>query len=163
MGKKQEIILKTKKLYVMKSNLPDAGFGLFTFFPIKKGESLGPYKGKLLTMEQCYEERYFHLWSHMLDLTNIDGIEPYVAIHPPETMILRYINHAPGSVDGKKIGGKWGVNVEFSRMDAYPYIEILAIKDIDANSELFLNYGPGFSKKFLNNPKLKKFYLSKVR
>ena len=45
MGKKVEILFKSKSLYVMKSNLPDAGLGLFALRSFKKGESL------VLTME----------------------------------------------------------------------------------------------------------------
>ncbi len=162
MGKNSEILFKSKSLYVKKSNLPDAGLGLFAGMPFKRGESLGPYIGKLLTMEECNRETYLPLWGHMLDMTNIEGIEPYVALHPSKTMILRFINHAPGSVDGKKIKGKLGVNVEFSKMDKHPYIEILAIKDIAKDSEIYLNYGPGFSKLFLQNSKLKNYYLKQI-
>jgi hypothetical protein len=159
MGKNNEILHKTKSLYVKKSNLPDAGLGLFALKPFKRGESLGPYNGKLLTMDECNKESYLPLWGHMLDMTNIEGIEPYVALHPSKTMILRFINHAPGSVDGIRIKGKLGVNVEFSKIDIHPFIEIRATKDIPKDSEIYLNYGPGFSKLFLQNPNLKKFYL----
>lgn len=159
MGKNSEILFKSKSLYVKKSNLPDAGLGLFAGIPFKRGESLGPYNGKLLTMEECNKERYLPLWGHMLDMTNIEGIEPYVALHPSKSMILRFINHAPGSVDGKKIKGKLGVNVEFSKIDIHPFIEIRATKDILKDAEIYLNYGPGFSKLFLQNSNLKKFYL----
>jgi SET domain-containing protein len=162
MKKNSEILFKSKSLYVKKSNLPDAGLGLFALKPFKKGDSLGPYIGKLLTMEECNRETYLPLWGHMLDMTNIEGIEPYVALHPSKIMILRFINHAPGSVDGKKIKGKLGVNVEFSKMDKHPYIEILAIKDIAKDSEIYLNYGPGFSKLFLQNSKLKNYYLKQI-
>jgi hypothetical protein len=162
MKKNSEIFFKTKSLYVKKSNLPDAGLGLFARKPFKKGESLGPYNGKLLTMEECHKESYLPLWGHMLDMTNIEGIEPYVALHPSKTMILRFINHAPGSVDGKKVKGRLGVNVEFSRIDKHPFIEILAIKDIPGDSEIYLNYGPGFSKLFLQNSKLKTYYLKQI-
>ena len=162
MKKNSEVLFKSKSLYVKKSNLPDAGLGLFALIPFKRGESLGPYNGKLLTMEECNRENYLPLWGHMLDMTNIEGIEPYVALHPSKTMILRFINHAPGSVDGKKIKGKLGVNVEFSKMDKHPYIEILAIKDIAKDSEIYLNYGPGFSKLFLQNSKLKNYYLKQI-
>lgn len=163
MGKSGTIILKNKKLYVKKSNLPGAGYGLFTYLPIKKGESLGPYMGKLLTMEECHEDKYLPLWSHMLDMTNIEGIEPYVALHPPKNMILRYINHAPQSVNGIKIRGKHSVNVEFKQIPNFPYIEIISIKDIPAHNEIFLNYGPGFSKKFLQNASLKNYYLKTLK
>ena len=162
MSDKNKILFKTKKLYVMKSQLPEAGLGLYTYFQIKKGESLGGYKGKLLTLEECKQEKYLPLWGHMLDLSNIEKIYPYVAIHPSKNMVLRYINHAPDTVDGKKVKGKWAVNVFFSEIEEFPYIEIVAKRDIDANSEIFLNYGPGFSNLFLKNQKLRNFYLSKM-
>ncbi len=158
MGKKEEILLKSKTLYVKKSNLPDAGMGLFALKSFKKGESLGPYNGKLLTMDECNQEKYLPLWGHMLDMTNIEGIEPYVALHPSKTMILRYINHAPNTIDGRKIKPELRVNVEFSKIDNHPYIEIKTIRDIPKDAEIYLNYGPGFSKMFLKNEKLRAFY-----
>jgi SET domain-containing protein len=162
MGKKIEILFKSKALYVKNSNLPDAGLGLFALKAFKKGESLGPYNGKLLTMKECEEEKYLPLWGHMLDMTNIEGIEPYVALHPSKTMILRFINHAPNTIDGKKLRPEHRVNVEFSKIETHPYIEIKAIKDIDKDSEIYLNYGPGFSKLFLQNEKLRNFYLKRT-
>jgi uncharacterized protein len=162
MKENRKVLLKSKTLYVKKSNLPDAGMGLFAGKTFKKGESLGAYKGKLLTMEECLRESYLPLWGHMLDMTNIEGIEPYVALHPSKTMILRFINHAPGSVDGVKIKGKLGVNVEFSKIDIHPYIEIKTTKEISKDSEIYLNYGPGFSKMFLQNQKLKDYYFKHI-
>ena len=113
-------------------------------------------------MEECKQEKYLPLWSHMLDMTNIDGIEPYVALHPSKTMILRFINHAPNSINGKKLNPKHRVNVEFSKIEIHPYIEIKTIKDIAKDSEIYLNYGPGFSRMFLRNEKLRNFYLKGI-
>ena len=162
MGKKEEILFKSKSLYVKKSNLPEAGLGLFALKSFTKGESLGPYNGKLLTMDQCKEEKYLPLWGHMLDMTNIEGIEPYVALHPSKTMILRFINHAPNMIDGKKLKLENRVNVEFSKIDVHPYIEIKALRDIPKDAEIYLNYGPGFSKMFLKNERLRNFYLKSI-
>ncbi len=47
---------------------------------------------------------------------------------------------------------------EFSKIDNHPYIEIKTIRDIPKDAEIYLNYGPGFSKMFLQNEKLRAFY-----
>lgn len=158
MSKKDKIIFQTKDFIVKKSLLPEAGLGLFANRDFKKGESLGPYKGKLLTMEECYKEKYLPYWSHMLDIEHLKKGK-YVAIHPPKRMLLRYINHAPSKVNGKKVKGKKAINVEFSEIPDPPYIEIVTIKEVKKGDEFYLYYGPGFSKSYLNNPKLKEFYL----
>lgn len=158
MSKKKGVVFQTKDFIVKKSLLPGAGLGLFANRDFKKGESLGPYKGKLLTMKECYMEKYLPHWSHMLDIEHL-GKGNYVAIHPPKNMLLRYINHAPTQVNGKKIKGKKSINVAFSEISEPPYIEIVAIKNIEKGDEFFLYYGPGFSRSYLNNPKLREFYL----
>ncbi len=159
MSKKNGIILQNKDFIVKKSLLPEAGLGLFANRNFKKGESLGSYKGKLLTMEECYMKKYLPHWSHMLDIEQL-GKEKYVAVHPPKNMFLRYINHAPTQVNGKKVKGKKSINVKFSEIPDPPYIEIVTIKDVQKGDEFYLYYGPGFSQSYLNNPKLKAFYLS---
>lgn len=158
MNKKNGIIFQTKDFIVKKSLLPGAGLGLFANRDFKKGESLGAYKGKLLTMDECYTEKYLPHWSHMLDIEHL-GKGKYVAIHPPKNMLLRYINHAPTQVNGKKIRGKKAINVEFHEIPEPPYIEIITIKDVQKGDEFYLYYGPGFSQLYLSNPKLKDFYL----
>ena len=157
--KKEKPLYQTKDFTVRRSQVPNAGYGLYVNRPFQKGESLGPYKGKLLTMEECNQDKYLPLWGHMLDMTGIEGIEPYVALHPSISMVLRYINHAPTSLNGKKISGKKSINVEFNQIDRHPYIEIRAIRDIESGDEVFLNYGKGFTNMFMRmNKDLKNFY-----
>ncbi len=155
--KDKNVLIETKDFIVKKSILPGAGMGLFANRNFKKGESLGPYKGRLLTMEQC--EKIREAWGHMLDMTMIEGIEPYVALHPSEKMPLRFINHAPVTVEKKKIKGKKAINVEFNRIPELPYIEIRTTKAVAKGEEFYLYYGAGFSQMFLQNQKLKEFYL----
>lgn len=160
MKKKNETsFMETKDFIVKESHLPDAGLGLFAKRSFKKGESLGPYKGQLLTMEECKKENLIPLWGHMIDIEHIKKAKPFVAIHPSKKMALRYINHAPSTVDGKKIKGKKGINVEFNEISEPPYIEIITTKEVEKGDEFYLYYGPGFSQMFLKNKKLKEYYL----
>jgi len=157
--KKEEIFLATKDFIVKKSLLPDAGLGLFANRTFQKGESLGPYKGQLLTMEECYKPSLVSLWGYMIDIEHIERAAPFVAVYPSKKMPLRYINHAPVKVKGKKIKGKKSINVEFKEISKPPYIEIVTTKEVKAGDEFYLYYGPGFSQMFLRNPKLKEYYL----
>jgi hypothetical protein len=157
--KTENVFLETKDFIVKKSHLPDAGLGLFAKRTFHKGESLGPYKGQLLTMDECHKESLLPLWGHMIDIEHIAKAKPFVAIHPSQKMVLRYINHAPGTVDGKKVKGKKALNVEFGEIPQPPFIEILATRLIEPGDEIYLYYGPGFSQMFLKNQKLKEFYL----
>ncbi|MCB1176271.1 MAG: hypothetical protein KDK36_01715 [Leptospiraceae bacterium] len=158
--KNSKILLQTKDFIVKPSKLPGAGMGLFANRDFKKGESLGPYKGKLLTLKEC--DKYEELWGHMIDITMIDGVKPYAAIHPSESMPLRFINHAPITVNKIKIKGKNSINVEFNEINKKPFIEVRAIKGIAKGDEFYLYYGSGFSQMFLQNPKLKAYYLKEL-
>lgn len=150
-----KIVYKSKDFVVKKSNVPDAGLGLFANRNFKKGEILGDYKGKLLTLAEC--DRYKDQ-SHMLDITGIKNVK-YAAIQPGKKMLLRYINHAPSTVDGKKVKGKKRHNVQFLNLEIYPYVKIQAILNIENGDEIYLNYGTYFTKLFLKNDKIKKFFL----
>ncbi|MCP5495240.1 MAG: SET domain-containing protein-lysine N-methyltransferase [Leptospiraceae bacterium] len=147
-------IYTTKNFFVQKSNIPESGLGLFANRQFKKDEILGDYKGKLLTLEDCdnYKDQ-----SHMVDITELKNIK-YAAIQPGKKMLLRYINHAPSTVNGKRVKGKKAHNVKFKNLEEYPYVQIQAIKDIDKNDEIYLNYGASFSKLFLRNDKIRDFY-----
>jgi hypothetical protein len=154
-----EIPYKTKLFTVKKSTIPNSGVGLFANKKFLKGESLGPYGGKLLTEVECNKEKYAPYLGHMVDLTNIENAKPFVAIHPPPKMVLRYINHSPKMINGKKITGKKSTNVRFSTMDKKPFIEMICTRDIEVGDEIFLNYGRGFTQMFLSmNKDLLKFY-----
>ncbi|MDX1961465.1 MAG: SET domain-containing protein-lysine N-methyltransferase [Leptospiraceae bacterium] len=151
--------IENKNFIVKKSLIPNAGLGLFTKRKFKKGESLGKYDGELLTEEEC--DRRYSEQDHVLDLSNAKrNLFPKVYLYPPKKMLLRYINHAPVSIDGKKIRGKKSYNVDFNEIDEYPYVEIIAIKDIEVGDEIYLTYGAYFTKQYVSgNEKAKKFYV----
>lgn len=149
--------LEDKKFIVKKSLLPGAGLGLFAKKDFKKEEVLGNYDGVLLTEKDCES---YDTYAHMLDITMLDTVpKQYVALHPPEKMLLRYINHSPVTVDGKRVRGKKAYNVEFREIDHHPFIQVVAVRDIEAGDEIYLTYGTYFTKLFLQNKKLKEYYL----
>lgn len=150
-----DIKYKNKHFFVKESKIPGAGMGLFANREFSKGEELGIYKGKLLTIEEC--DRYEN-WDHMLDITDR---HPYVSLYPAKNMLLRYINHSPAKIKGFQVPHHKSPNVKFAEFDSPPFVKIIATKDIARNQEIYLNYGSFYTNLFLrNNEKLLNYYIS---
>ena len=95
--------------------------------------------------------------SHMLDITGLE-VKGYAYIHPDKKMLLGYINHSPATVDRKRVSGKKAFNVEFLEKKTSPYIQIQAVKRIEAGDEIYLNYGSYFTRLYVSTEKAKNFY-----
>lgn len=159
MKQNTEPLFKSKDFIVKKSNIPNAGYGLFANRSFRDGEVLGIYRGKLISAEEGekLEDKGVDC-SHMLDISGLDVEGGYTYIHPNRKMLLGYINHAPATIDRKKIYGKKAYNVIFDEINIPPYIQITAIKDIDKGDEIYLNYGAYFTRLYLKSEKAKNFY-----
>jgi len=118
-------------LKVKKSSLPNAGKGLFTTTPIKKGERVIEYLGEIIDWKE-YERRverdedgylFFINKKHCID-----------AFNTPEHL-ARYANDAEGLSKVKGLKN----NAEYQIVDKNKCF-IVAKKDIEKNSEIFVSY-----------------------
>jgi SET domain-containing protein len=120
-------------LFVQESLIPNAGMGLFTDAPIKKGEIVIEYTGEQLTWAECEKRNdaqegvngYFFFVSKKICID---------AQNTPESL-GRYANDAQGY---KKVDGLRN-NAEYQIIKKKPYI--VAKRNIKAGEEIFVSYG----------------------
>lgn len=156
-------LYQSKDFTVKNSNIPGAGFGLFANRDFEKGETLGEYKGKLITKEEgdkC-EKRGIDC-SHMLDIIGLN-VPPYSYIHPNKKMLLGYINHAPKKINGLKVEFKKSPNVILQNIEKPPYVIVISIRKIEKGDEIYLNYGSYFTKQFLKIEGIKDFFITPIK
>ncbi|MCB0493415.1 MAG: SET domain-containing protein [Cyclobacteriaceae bacterium] len=139
--------LLEKQLYVKKSTLPGAGKGLFTKKKIKKGTRIVEYKGEILTwkeVQKLADDRNGYVF-YINSKQCIDAWNYKKALG-------RYANDAKGigRVKGIKTNSEYVVGNGKKKC----YIE--AIKDIPANSEIFVEYGKEYWKVVRDNLKIDK-------
>lgn len=117
-------------LLVKKSQLPNAGKGLFTSRPIKKGEKIIEYKGEIIDWKE-YEKRvaedkdgylFFINKKHCID-----------AFATPQHK-ARYANDAAGLSRVKGLRN----NANYDIFDNKCFI--VASRNIEAGEEIFVNY-----------------------
>lgn len=122
--------LKKEKFIVKASQLPNAGKGLFTTVPIKKGEKVIEYKGEIINWPE-YEKRVAE---------NKDGYLFYISdkrcidAFPTPEHIARLANDAHGLIRVK--GLRNNCNYEIFGNKCF----IVAEKNIKAGEEIFVNY-----------------------
>lgn len=123
-------------LKVKKSQLPNAGKGLFTTHAIKKGEVVCEYEGEHLTWKECEERNqalpgkgayYFYINSKNC----VDAQYTLWAIG-------RYANDAAGLSRVKGLRN----NCKYDIKKGIPYI--VATRNIKAGEEIFVAYGKDY-------------------
>jgi SET domain-containing protein len=120
-------------LVVRKSRIPNAGRGLFTTSPIRKGDVIVEYLGDKLTWKQVLKRYKANLDDvrYVFCITDDNCIDA----KPRKEELAQYANDANGG--GK--GGPFKNNCEYHIKKKRPYI--VAIKNIPANSEILVDYG----------------------
>lgn len=120
-------------LEIKKSQIPNAGMGLYTHQLIKRGEVVVEYKGEVITWAQCQKrndalEGVGAYYFYISDRKCVD------ALHTPEAL-ARYANDAAGIV---RIEG-YRNNARFEVIKGKPYI--VASRNIKPGEEVFVSYG----------------------
>jgi len=139
-----------KNLEIRTSRIPHAGNGVFTKVAIPKGADLGAYTGEFLTDEEYQRRLIADRWQYMMGLldcakphtggiTTIDGINGNV---------FTRMNYAPAEFQ----------NVRFEKICEAPFVRIIALRDIAAGEELWVDYGPRYIYDFMNDPAVIKFF-----
>jgi len=122
-------------LRVRPSHITIAGVGLFTDSPIKKGDVVAKYTGKILTDKQVSRMNSTAESSRYLFFVRpnrtIDGYNDHRSL-------IRYINDASGPI---KVRGLRN-NCKFEIREDWPYV--IATRNIRANEELFVPYGKDY-------------------
>ena len=144
-----------KDLEVKPSLIPSAGKGLFTKVRIPKGSYLGHYTGRFITdkeHDRLFKEDKWHYVMGLLDCAakNTGG---YTLIDGVNGNIFSRLNHAPREFQ----------NVRFLKICEYPYVKIIALRDIEPGEELYVDYGPDYIYDFMEIKEVKDFFKNKSR
>lgn len=139
-----------KDLEIRTSQVPHAGNGVFTKVALPKGAYLGAYTGEFISDEEYLARANAGKWTYMMGLldcarphtggiTTIDGIKGNV---------FTRMNYAPTEFQ----------NVKFEKICEAPYVKIIALRDIAAGEELWVDYGPRYRYDFMDDPAVVKFF-----
>jgi len=118
------------KLKVKRSQLPNAGKGLFTETPIKKGQKVIEYKGEIITWKEYGKRVEQHRDGYLLFVNNKRCIDAY----PTPQHKARYANDAAGLSKVKGLRNNCYYDIE----DGRGYI--VSKRDIKAGEEIFVDY-----------------------
>ena len=125
----EPMTLPEKYLRVKKSALPQAGKGLFTTKPIKKGTRIVEYKGKITTWKEVNHEEGSNPYIFYVKRDHVIDAKPF-----PKAK-ARFANDARGF---RKIKGLVN-NAKYVEEGLRVFIE--AKKDIPPGSEILVDYG----------------------
>jgi SET domain-containing protein len=142
-------------LVVRKSRIPNAGKGLFTTSPIRKGDVVVEYLGDKLTWKQVLKRYKDNLDEvrYVFCITDDNCIDA----KPRKEELAQYANDANGG--GK--GGPFKNNCEYHIIKKRPYI--VAIKNIPANSEILVDYGDEYWEALAENAEEEKLKQQKKK
>jgi len=138
-------------LIVKKSRIANAGKGLFTTSPIRKGDIIVEYKGDNLTWEQCLK-RYgenIHKACYLYYISPKNCIDSQYCLDE----LARYANDANGFQIVKGLKN----NAEFANIKKKPFLK--ATRNIKANEEILCDYSGDYwaiMKEQMEHPALKK-------
>jgi SET domain-containing protein len=125
-------------LIVKKSRIPNAGKGLFTTSPIRKGDLIVEYKGEKMSWAKCLS-RYGDDINDARYLYFVSSKNCIDAQNTPKEL-ARYANDAGGFNEKKGLSN----NSEYTNIKGVPHI--IATKNIAAGSEILVDYSGDYWK-----------------
>jgi SET domain-containing protein len=139
-----------KSLEIRTSRIPHAGNGVFAKVAIPKGAYLGAYGGEFITEEEFFRRSAENRWQYMMGL--LDCAKPYtdglITIDGIKGNVFTRMNYAPAEFQ----------NVKFEKICEPPFVRILALRDIAAGEELWVDYGPRYRYDFMEDPAVVAFF-----
>jgi len=142
--------LYEKNLEIRTSTIPHAGNGVYTKVAIPKGAYLGAYTGEFITEEEYWRRHNANQWQYMMGL--LDCATPHTGgistIDGINGNVFTRMNYAPTEFQ----------NVKFEKICEAPFVKIMALRDIAAGEELWVDYGPRYRYDFMNDAAVIKFF-----
>ena len=139
-----------KRLEIRTSTIPHAGNGVYTKVAIPKGAYLGAYTGEFITDEEYERRLNANRWQYMMGL--LDCAKPHTGgitiIDGISGNVFTRMNYAPEEFR----------NVKFEKICEAPFVKIMALKDIAAGEELWVDYGPRYRYDFMDDAAVVKFF-----
>jgi SET domain-containing protein len=139
-----------KDLEIRTSRIPHAGNGVFAKVAIPKGAYLGAYTGEFITDEEYQRRADTNRWQYMMGLLDCAGPQTrgITIIDGINGNVFTRMNYAPAEFQ----------NVKFEKICEAPFVKIVALRDIAAGEELWVDYGPRYRYDFMNDPAVIKFF-----
>jgi SET domain-containing protein len=139
-----------KSLEIKPSRIPHAGNGVYTKVAIPKDAYLGAYTGEFITDEEYHRRLNANHWQYMMGL--LDCAKPQTGgltiIDGVDGNVFTRMNFAPAEFQ----------NVKFQKICEAPFVKIVALRDIAAGEELWVDYGPNYRYDFMNDEAVIKFF-----
>ena len=139
-----------RNLEIRTSRIPHAGNGVFTKVAIPKGAYLGAYAGEFITQEEYLRRAKENRWQYMMGL--LDCAKPrtggIATIDGIEGNVFTRMNYAPAEFQ----------NVKFEKTCEAPFVRIVALRDIAAGEELWVDYGPNYRYDFMQDTEVIRFF-----
>jgi SET domain-containing protein len=139
-----------RDLEIRTSRIPHAGNGVFTKVAIPKGAYLGAYTGEFITEEEYQRRAAENRWQYMMGL--LDCAKPrtggIATIDGIQGNVFTRMNYAPAEFQ----------NVKFDKTCESPFVRIVALRDIAAGEELWVDYGPRYRYDFMQDPDVIRFF-----
>jgi SET domain-containing protein len=139
-----------RHLEIRTSRIPHAGNGVFTKVAIPKGAYLGAYTGEFITEEEHRRRARENQWQYMMGLLDcaIPRTGGIATIDGIQGNVFTRMNYAPAEFQ----------NVKFEKTCEAPFVRIVALRDIAAGEELWVDYGPRYPYDFMQDPEVIKFF-----
>ncbi len=139
-----------KGLEIRTSRIPHAGNGVFTKVAIPKGAYLGAYTGEFISEEEFQRRAAANKWQYMMGLLecakpNSGGL---LTIDGIKGNVFTRMNYAPAEFQ----------NVKFEKICEPPFVKIVALRDIAAGEELWVDYGPNYLYDFMKDEAVIAFF-----
>lgn len=127
---------------------PLHGYGLFAARLIKRGTKIGEYIGKRIPLKKAMQERYCSDTTYWMycGRSVIDGST--LKNH------MRYINHAPTYIDGRRNRSCNAKSFERGAKGMKKSVSIIAKRDIKEGEEILMDYGPDYAWNFDKIPSI---------
>ena len=139
-----------RNLEIRTSRIPHAGNGVYTRVAIPMGSYLGAYTGEFIPEEEFLRRARENRWQYMLGL--LDCAKPrtggIATIDGIQGNVFTRMNYAPAEFQ----------NVKFEKTCEAPFVKIVALRDIAAGEELWVDYGPKYRYDFMEDPEVIGFF-----
>lgn len=130
-----------RRILVKKSNIKNAGLGVFANVPLKKGSFIGIYKGRRYDFNNLSDEdkEFLNNSSYSMLVYNRSGnIGSYIDASEENKHLSNWTRY----INGCKLKTQ-KPNVAFLTKNTRVHIEV--IKDIEVGEELLADYGPRYN------------------
>jgi SET domain-containing protein len=148
-----------KRTIIKPSKIPNAGNGLFAVSKIKKNQVIGELGGRLIAANDPSQGNHYIAaipecaWGQTRPYKSIDS-KNYGG-H------VSRINFAPSKINGITTNFQ---NAAIRQICRSPYVIFLALKDIEAGSEIWSSYGPNYDyDKFMRVPEVRDFFCALLK